>query len=363
MPIDPRLIEIFLEVAKIDGTSGNERAIADFVRRFLTDLGLEVQEDATSLRCGGNAGNLIARSGTGGDLVLLSHLDTARPSGKSRAILHDDRITSDGTTVLGVDDRAGVAMLLFAAEQVLRHGRGRRDFTLGFTICEETTLAGSNNIRFDPAIRMAVLFDSSLRPGNFVCRSYGCQHLKMEIHGRPSHSGIAPEKGISAIVVAAKAIAALPLGRVDRETTANVGIIAGGTATNVVPELVTLEGEIRSVHPKRIEELAALWKNCFEKEAAQAGAQVAFSAEWDFFPYEVDESTELYRRLAGALRATGLEPSPQVTAGGSDANSLNARGLPAINIGIGAQNPHGNDEFILLEDLERGAAIALALLN
>ncbi len=363
MATDPRLIDTFLEVARIEGTSGNERAVADHVRRVLEGLGMEVREDDAHLSADGNCGNLVARAGRGGDLVLMAHMDTARPSGQSRPIVHADRITSDGTTVLGVDDRAGIAMLLHAAEQALRGGRGRKDFTLGFTICEETTLAGSAAIRFDPAITGAVLFDSSLRPGNFICRSYGCQHVLATVHGRASHSGIAPEKGISAIAVAAKAIARLPLGRIDDETTANVGIIRGGSATNVVPEETSLDAEVRSVHPARVEELVGRFRACFEEEAARAGATLEFRAEWDFMPYTVDESSALFARVAAALRAVGLEPAPRVSAGGSDANSLNARGLPAINLGIGAQNPHGNDEFILLEDLDKGAALALALLS
>jgi tripeptide aminopeptidase len=363
MAIDQRLVDLFLEVARIEGTSGRERAVADHLRRFLEELGMEVREDDAGVASGGTAGNLIARAGGGGDLALMAHMDTARPSGESVAVVHADRISSDGTTVLGVDDRAGIAMLLYAAEKAIRDGRGRRDFTLGFTVAEETTLGGSRHIRFDPAILMAVLFDSSERPGRFICRSYGCQAIKVAVHGRASHSGIAPEKGVSSIAVAARAIAALPLGRVDAETTANVGIIRGGSAVNVVPEETTLDAEVRSLHPARVEALVASFHEIFLAEAERAGAALTFDSQWDFEPYEVDESKELYRRVAAALGKAGLEPIPRISAGGSDANSLNARGLPAINLGIGAQNPHGNDELILLEDLEKGAAIAMALLS
>jgi tripeptide aminopeptidase len=210
---------------------------------------------------------------------------------------------------------------------------------------------------------MAILFDSAERPGCFICRSYGCQRISVAVRGRASHSGIAPEKGISAIAVAAKGIAALRLGRIDPETTANVGMMRGGSAINVVPEEATLEAEVRSVHPSRVEEEVARFRKVFEDEAARAGASVTVDAFWDFMPYEVDASSELYRRVAAALRAQGLEPQAKVSAGGSDANSLNARGLPAVNLGVGARNPHGNDEFILIEDLEKGAAIALSLLS
>jgi tripeptide aminopeptidase len=360
---DPRLIEIFLEIARIEGVSGNERAVADYLRHALERLGMQVREDDARLATGGNCGNLIARAGHGGDLALMAHMDTARSSGRSKAIVHADRITSDGTTVLGVDDRAGVAMLVRAAEQALVHGRGRRDFTMGFTVCEETSLEGGRSIRFDPAVAMAALFDSSQRPGSFICRSYGCRTLLVTVRGRASHSGIAPERGISAIAVAAKAIAALPLGRIDDETTANVGRIRGGSAINVVPEEAVVEAEVRSLQVARVDDVAAGFRARFEEEAARAGASVEVRSEWDFEPYAVDEGGELYRRVAGAIRAVGLEPVPRVSAGGSDANSLNARGLPAINLGIGAQNPHGNDEFILLEDLGKGAAIASALIS
>lgn len=363
MTIDPNLIGLFTEVARINGTSENERAVADHLRRFLENLGLKVHEDEAHRESGGNCGNLIARAGHGGDMALMAHMDTARPSGASTAILHNDRLTSDGTTVLGVDNRAGIAMLLFAAEKFLAQGAANPNFTLAFTVSEETSLAGSRFITFDPRIRMAVLFDSSHRPGNFICRSYGCQTIRATFRGRAAHSGIAPEKGINSIAAAARAISRLPLGRIDDEATSNVGIIRGGSATNVVPEETYLEAEVRSCRPERVDQIVAGFREVFAEEAARAGAALTIASRWDFEPYEVDEGSELYRRVAAALWAAGLDPCPRISAGGSDANSLNARGMPAINLGIGAQNPHGDDEFILLEDLEKGAQIALALLS
>ena len=356
------LIETFLELARIDGPSGKERPVADHLRRRLEELGLTVREDDAHVQeGGGNCGNLVATWGDGGDLALTAHMDTARPTGAVRPIVHADRITSDGATVLGVDDRAGMAMLLDAAERVVRGG-GRKGFTLGFTIAEETTLAGSRRIDLGPGVRQAVLFDSSLRPGAVVCRSYGCRKISVAVRGRAAHSGIAPERGISAIAAAAKAIAALPLGRIDDETTSNVGLIRGGSAINVVPEETTLEAEVRALREERAEEIAARFVAAFRDEAARAGAEARIRDEWDFRPYEIAPESPLFRRVAAALRAVGLEPTTRTSAGGSDANSFNARGLPAINIGVGAQNPHGDDEFILLEDLDKGAEIAFALL-
>ncbi len=361
MPDHPRVVELFLQLAAIEGTSGHERGVADYIRQFLGGLGMEVREDEARDPSGGDSGNVVARAGGGGDLALLAHMDTARPSGASKPQIHTDRITSDGTTVLGVDNRAGIAILLCAAEQVL--ARGPSNFTLGFTICEETSMVGAQQISLGASVRQAACFDSSLRPGNIVCRSYGCRHLVVTVKGKASHSGIAPERGINAIAVAAKAIARLPLGRIDGETTANVGLIRGGTATNVVPDEVIVEAEIRSVRAARVDELVDLFTQRFRDEAAAAGATIDMQSTWDFEPYTVDTTSPLYRRVARAMQTVGLDATQQVSAGGADANSRNARGLPTVNLGIGAANPHGNDEYILLDDLATGAAIATALIS
>lgn len=361
--IDPRLVELFLEAARIDAVSGRERPMADYLRRVCAALGMSVEEDDAGTNDGGNAGNVVSRAGSGGEIALLAHMDTARPTAGVRPIVHADRITSDGTTVLGVDDRVGIAVLLRAAERVLRGGGGRRDFTLAFTICEETTLAGSRQLRLPPSVRMAVLFDSSRRPGHFIARSYGAKRWTAEVAGRAAHAGLAPEKGISAIVATARAVARLPLGRLDEEATANVGMIGGGSALNVVPERALVEGEIRAIRPSRVEEIEAAFQRTFEEETAALGASLAWTSGWDFEPYNLDPESAVRRRVEDAIRAAGLTPTACVSAGGSDANSLNARGIPAINVGTGAQNPHGDDEFILLEDLAKSTEIALALLS
>lgn len=361
-PASRDLIETFLHFAAIDGTSGRERPVADAVRAALEPLGMTVEEDDADRVTGGNCGNLIARAGDGGRLALLAHLDTARSTSGLMPVLHADRITSDGSTVLGVDDRAGVAMLVQTATELLRAG-GKWNFTLGFTVCEETSLGGAQQIAFDPRIEGAVLFDSSFRPGTYIRGSYGCARITAQIHGRAAHSGLSPELGVNAIAIAGLAIAGLPLGRIDQETTANVGLIRGGTALNVVPAEAVVDCEIRSVHTERIEQLASIFRQQFEAAAASAGGSVQITQGWEFRPYLIDEQGPLLTRLRTALQAVGLEPTGRISAGGSDANVLNARGLAAINIGTGAQNPHGDDEFILLQDLADGAAIARALLT
>ncbi len=358
-----RLLDIFLEIAAIEGLSGNEKAIADYVKTFLACLDLAVYEDDAHRLNNGNSGNLLCRVGSGGEFVLLSHLDTARSTGNLKPVITEDRICSDGTTILGADNRAGVAVLLYVIEHALKNRLPINDFTLAFTVCEESTMIGSRNLSLNGAIRMGFVFDSALRPGKFIYRSFGARGFNVRITGKASHSGIAPENGISAIAVAARAIGRLPLGRVDEETTANVGKIEGGSAVNVIPEKALLAGEVRSLELDKVESLIGTIHREFQAAANSFGAALEFESQWDFKPYRITPEMEVYRRIETALRKCGLTPQPSISAGGSDANSLNARGIPAVNIGIGAQNPHSNDEFILIEDLHKSAQIALELIR
>jgi tripeptide aminopeptidase len=358
-----RIIEIFLQLAKIEALSGSEGPVRDFIRTFLYELNVNSSEDDSTSVSGGNSGNLICKVNGGGDTVLLAHMDTARSTKDLVALIHDDRITSDGTTVLGVDNRLGIATLLYALEHINTRGLRHDPFTLAFTICEETTLAGSRNLRLPDEIRFGYVFDSALRTGKFVAQSYGAQSFTAVTHGRASHSGIAPERGIHAIRVAARAIAAIDQGRVHETTTINVGRIEGGQATNVVPDSCTVLGEVRSLEKAIVDKHIDTISRQFDHFAREEGATVSFRSEWEFEPYRHDPDSAVYQRLSRAISATGLTPTPSVSAGGSDANSLNALGIPTINIGIGAQNPHGNDEVVYFDDMMNNVRIALNLIN
>jgi tripeptide aminopeptidase len=361
-PSQDRLLEIFLDVAAIEGLPGRERAIADHLIVFLRDLGLDPREERRSGSGPDAAGNVVCRVGDGGDRALLAHMDTARSTRGLRPRRLVDRVASDGTTPLGVDNRAGVAILLHAVEQAVRRRR-TSGFTVAFTVCEETTLAGSRSLSLEPRIESVFVFDSALRPGGFVDRSYGAQRFRSTVHGRAAHSGLAPEDGVSAIRAAARAIADLGVGRIDAETTVNVATIDGGTAINVVPDRVIVEGEVRSLAAAKVDRQVDAIRSRFETVAREEGARAEFESRWDFVPYRHEPGSALYRLAVRAIRAAGLEPRPAVSAGGSDANSLNERGVPAINLGIGAQNPHSNEEFILYEDLAASARIAAALVG
>lgn len=360
---ESRLVEIFLQLARIEALSQHEAPVAGFIGDFLAGLGLKPFRDDSRGRTGSDTGNLLCRVGDGGGSLFLSHMDTARPTGGVKPRVLADRIASDGTTVLGADNRAGIALILHALETRLA-GQGRPgNFTVAFTVCEETTLAGSLNLELDPRLKKCYIFDSSLPPGSFISSSCGAKNFTVTVRGVAAHSGLAPEKGINAVAVAALALSRVAQGRVSEATTVNVGVFQGGSAVNVVPETAQLVGEVRSSDMAVVDGTLRDIRARFEAEARAAGAGLDFRDEWDFRPYAISADAGVYRDVMAALQAVGLEPRPVASLAGSDANSLNGRGLPAINLGIGAQNPHANDEFILKEDFRRACAIALELMK
>lgn len=358
-----RLINLFLEVVKINALSGNEKPLADYIKSFLTKYNYSVSEDDSTRFTNSNTGNLICKIGTGGDFVLLSHMDTARSTENLNPLILEDRIVSSGDTVLGVDNRAGISVLLYTLEKIAEENIKVKNFTVAFTTCEETTLFGSKNLGVNGEIKKGFIFDSGYRPGSFIYSACGAMGFNLKIIGKASHSGIAPEKGINSLLVAAKAISKLPLGRIDEETTMNIGIMKSGSAVNVIPEVTDLVGEVRSFDLKKAENYFDLLVNTFKRETELAHAEMELEYFWDFLPYTILESSSVYKEVVRAIEKVGLQPIPKISLGGSDANSLNGRGIESINLGIGAQNPHSNDEFIFIEDLIKTSEIALELVK
>jgi len=361
--MNSRLIDIFIQVASINALSQNEKPVADFIRSFLADGQFSVIEDNSAVSSGSNTGNIICRMGNGGDFVLLSHMDTARPTVKMRPVFQNGKITSAGDTVLGVDNRLGIAVLLYTMERISKEKIVTKDFTVAFTTCEETTLKGSKNLQLGTQISRGFVFDSSFRPGSFINSACGSKGFKIRIIGRASHSGIAPESGINAIAIAAGALQKIKQGRIDEETTINFGKISGGSAVNVVPEEVILEGEVRSFKNNKVLELVNHIKEIFKGEAEKINGGLEFNAVWDFKPFTVNDGDPVFKEISKVLHNINLKPEPKISLGGSDANSLNELGIPSVNLGIGAQNPHSNDEFVLIEDMYKSAEIALELVK
>ena len=363
MKIDPQsLIDRFLDLAKLDAPSGKERPVADYILEFAQARGLFCVEDDAGKANGTPTGNIIITYGNGGTTLFMSHMDTARSTASVSPVLLEDRITSDGKTVLGVDNRAGITALLSALDLLLGQMPESPGFTIVFTICEESSLAGSRNLIPNQNIQQAYAFDSSHRPGLFIIKAPGAKEFKIEVQGRASHSGIAPEAGINALKLAAKAVSTLPLGRIDSKTTMNIGPFHSYAATNVVPPRVEMIGEIRSDNNERADEIENQMLQIFNQTLEGSGASFDFQSQWDFQPYEIGEDAPVRKHLVKCISNLGLQAQPSSSFGGSDANVLNAKGIPTINLGIGAQNPHSNDEFILYDDLINSTRIALELM-
>ncbi len=361
------LIELFLQLARIEGTSLAERQVAEEVTSILRNSGVQVMEDGVAATLGGNSGNLICFP-PGYDpsrpaKMLTAHLDTVRSTAGLKPIVESGVIRSDGSTILGGDNRLGLSILVRLLTTVAQEQAPRCNFFVVFTVGEETGLHGAGAIDLSPyKTACAYVFDCSRRPGIYIREAVGLSVFTALFIGKAAHSGVAPEEGISAIQLAGEAITKLQLGRIDSETTANIGKISGGEAVNAIPERVRIEGEVRSFSPDLIERQISLIEQTLHASVRGRG-KVVFAARPDCEPYVLSPQAPMVLDLERAMLAIGLTPQPIRYSGGSDANKYNAKGIPAVNIGIGAQKPHSHEEFVLIEDMAKSYELACELVR
>jgi tripeptide aminopeptidase len=357
-----RLKSYFLDLVRIDSLSRREGEIA---RRLTTDLealGAVVEFDDAGSAVEGEVGNLIAHlPGTvdAPPVLLCAHMDTVEPGVGVKPIVDGDIIRSDGTTVLGGDDKSGVAIVMECA-RVCREEKPRHPpIEVVFTICEEVGLLGARNLDLTRVrATRGFVFDSDAA-GFVFTRAPGATHFTVTVTGRAAHAGMAPEQGVSAIHVAAAAIAGMRLGRIDEETTANVGTIAGGRAVNIIPEEVRIRGEARSHDLEKLDAQLAHMRGRFEDAAGAAGARVDFRLEPAYRPMHVADDAPIMRLLREAASAVGRPITSAGMGGGCDANVLNGRGLEVVNIGTGMQAIHTTSEWLRVSDMVAAAEVTL----
>lgn len=354
---EKRLLQNFLALVQIDSPSGQEAAIAADLADRLRRLDLAVSLDS--------AGNVLGRwEGRGAPLLLSAHMDTVAPGIGIRPIVEEDVIRSDGTTILGGDDKSGVAVILEALTVLNEQGH-RPTVEVAFTVKEETGLIGAQAI--DPAwlrAREALVLDSGGPLNAVVYGAPSSDRFAAIVHGRAAHAGSNPEDGINAILVAAQGIAHMPLGRIDAETTSNIGLIQGGQAVNVVPDRVEMRGEARSHNPARLDGQIAAMRSAMEQAVAQhPGAELELDIRRNYESYRLAEDEPLIQRIGRALAAMG-EPAPELrlSGGGSDANIFNARGITAVPVSTGMQAVHTNQEWIALSSMARCAELVVRVL-
>jgi tripeptide aminopeptidase len=376
------LSDTFAALCRIESPSGRERACAEWIAAELRALGIEVHEDGAAGAAGSDCGNLLARLPGGGartndgsgqrggrpSILLCAHMDTVPLQAPVEPVVSDGFWENAHEGILGADNKAAVAVLLTLARHARREGLEGVglpvDLELLFTVGEERSLAGSR--AFDATSlrsRFGYVFDHSSPVGEVILSSPTHHRLEAVFRGLAAHAGVRPEQGRSAILAAARAVADMRLGRLDAQTTANVGTIAGGSAINVVPEHCSLVAEVRSLREERAQEILAELLDCVHEAAnlPECECDVDVTVERTFRGYRTSPSTPAVRAAERALRACGYEPVRVSSGGASDANALIAAGLPVVNLANGTERNHEPGERVSVAALEATLEVALAL--
>ena len=373
---EKRMVQTFVELAKISSLSGQEAGVARYLERTLKAMGAEVRLDDAGQKIGGNTGNLIANfSGTAASapFLLSAHMDTVGPADGIKPVVRRDRITSDGSTILGADCKAGIAVILETIKVLLDSGMPRPPIEAVFTISEEMALLGAKHLDYSLIkARCGLIFDNE-RPLEYVItRAPAADKMDIRVYGVAAHSGVAPERGISAIEVVSKAIASMKLGRIDSETTANIGRIRGGNAINIIPPLVEMQGEIRSRNLPKLLKQKAHMESCFRKAVRGAFVKVEgrilkpryeFLTERKFPGLAIGGGNPVLPLIAAGMKDMGLAMKTIASGGGTDANIMFGHGIEAPVLATGMREVHTTGEYLDLKDFFDSARLAARVLS
>lgn len=365
-----RLTQCFLDMTQIDSVTYGERQMADWLKSQLTALGLEVLEDGAGEQIGSNAGNLFARfpdpeHPDEAAVLFSAHMDTVEPGrGRRAAVGADGCIRSDGRTVLGADDQAGVAEILEALRVIREEGLPHRNIELLFTVAEEVYTAGAGAFDLELSrAQEAYVLDLAGPVGGVSATEPTLLSYCFQIRGRASHAGFAPEKGVNAIAIAARAVADTRQGWINDHTSLNIGTIQGGTATNIVPDLVTVRGEIRSiVHADALAAYEQLEAH-FREITRTAGGDFEAQVRQHLTAYRVPEDSAALSRYRAALQELGIPLQSVLSFGGSDNNVFRRKGLDGLCIANAMYDIHSTQEHTSVEEMAQAAAIVLRLMR
>ncbi|APB70741.1 hypothetical protein PPYC1_10410 [Paenibacillus polymyxa] len=368
--VKDRIVQEFMELVQVDSETKNEQEISRVLKEKFNALGLEVMEDDSRERTGHGSGNLIVTWKAEGveqapKLFFTCHMDTVTPGKGIKPQLGEDGwIRSDGSTILGSDDKAGIAALFEAIrvvrEQNIPHGQIQFVITAG----EESGLMGARAMKpevLDSDFGYAL--DSNGEVGSICIAAPTQARIEMKITGKSAHAGVNPEDGISAIQVASKAISKMKLGRIDKETTANIGSFEGGGATNVVCDFVLIRAEARSIVQEKVNHQIQHMREALETTTREFGAQGEFRSEVIYPAFSFTEHDEVVQVAQRAIQGLGLATSTFHSGGGSDANVFNGLGIPTVNLAVGYQNIHTTEEKIKADDLVKAAEVVIALIQ
>lgn len=362
-----RIVNEFIKYVKIDSPTKEEYEFATFISNELSLLGFEVSMDNAGENVGSNSGNVVGylKGNLDKEPILFScHMDTVSPSRGIKPIIKDGIIHSDGTTILGGDNKAGIAGFIEAIKLIKENDIPHGPIEVVFSIYEEGGLFGVKNL--DMSLlksKKAFVLDSSTDPGSIIVQAPSQDHLEIKVIGKASHAGAAPENGISAIMVAAEAISNMKLLRVDEDTTANIGVIEGGGATNIVTSEVLVKAESRSLSNEKLDIQSLHMVKCFEDAAKKFGAKVESKVERMYETFKMNLDNDVVKHVIEAYSNINLDYITRSTGGGSDTNIFNSKGISSVNLGIGAKKPHTLEEHIHIKDLVTVAKMVLELIK
>jgi tripeptide aminopeptidase len=360
-------LSLFLELVAIPSPPGEEREVADAVLRYLRDLGLEADEDGCGPEIGSTMGNVYARidpTAEGTPLFFCAHLDTVPPSGPLEPVVEEGVVRNAGGTILGADNKSAVVAMLEGVRRVLAENRPHAGIELLFTPKEEVGLVGAYAFDQDRLrAQLGYVYDQAAPIGEVILGAPWAQGMQVRYHGRASHSGMFPEEGRSAIQAAARAIADLRLGRVDEGTTANVGVISGGTAGNIVPEWCEFLAEARSQDERKLSTFVQEMLDSFTFAATATDCEVEWELRKSYAGYRFKESDDVVRLAASALERCGFAVSYALSGGAADANAFNERGRRCVNLANGMTDIHTPDERIAVADLDAMVDVTVALVE
>ncbi|WP_093071633.1 M20/M25/M40 family metallo-hydrolase [Salisediminibacterium halotolerans] len=362
-----RLINEFLELVQIDSETKYERRIADVLTEKFRSLGLSVYEDGAAETTGHGAGNLICTLEGAADaepMYFTSHMDTVVPGKGVVPVRENGMIRSDGTTVLGADDKAGLAAMLEAVKVLQEEGDVHGTVQFVITVGEESGLVGARALKkSDIQASYGYALDSDGKVGTLITAAPNQAKLNVVMNGKKAHAGVAPERGVSAIKVASEAIAAMPLGRIDADTTANIGRIEGGGATNVVCDRVDIHAEARSLEKNKLTEQLRLMTDALNTSADKYGVTADIETTYVYPGFKHAPEDEIVNLAKKAVKAIGRSAEIKHSGGGSDANVIAGLGIPTMNLGVGYEEIHTTAEVIPEEELVKAAELVVALIR
>ena len=360
-----RLVDNFLRYVQIDSESYNELEMAKAVMEELKELGFEVYTDDCGKNFGSNAGNVYGtlKGDESKETILFSaHMDTVKPGNGVKPIITDGVIHTDGTTVLGGDDKSGIAAILEAVRTIKEEGINHPTIEVVFTVCEEVGLLGSRNLDYSRiTAKKAAVLDSSGDAGTILNAAPGQIKIDGYFVGKSAHAGIAPETGISAIQIAAEAVSNMKLLRIDEETTANVGTLCAEYATNIVPEKVRFIAEARSRCDEKLAAQKAHMVKCITDACEKFGGKWEGEVRDSYYAYHLADDDAWLNEIAAACERINLPVNIKGSGGGSDANNMNRNGIRSVVLGTGMSKVHSVNEEITIANLENTTKLVLEL--